>query len=181
MKNLVQLLQAASAIQSPRFVSFTYTDKKHGETARRVLLVGESYLGLLESARLEVELTAESAIEFPLEVAIQAKREVLESLDKSIAAHKQGGQSADYTKRGLYETLAPGVKMFHDGTLELCGVEHSKVILQKGIYKPVKSAPLTLAKNAFRKLTRLGKFKTLCLDAGHAEQARINGETLELA
>jgi len=179
IENLIKFMRELFGVNSPKFVSFTYTDKKHGETSRRVLLVGEDYVSLMQKALLEIVLTEPSEIGFPLDIATQAKADCLASLNERIKAHSEGKQSINYTKAGLYRSICSGVKILEtDGTLELCGVEQSKIVIVKGVYKQVNSKPLTLAKNAFMKRTRLGKYKTLCLDSGNALQAKFNGETL---
>ena len=184
-ENIFAMIQhLTDGITFPKFASFTYTDKKHGETARRVLQLGVPYSTLLNAAILEVELldvnTFAAENKFPVELVTEAKNELLASWRESLEKNAIGQFNSAYTKAGIYSTVSPGIKVNeNDGTLEIWGVEQSKVVLVKGIYPIVKSKPLTLAKNAIKKLTRLGKFKSLSLDAGHAHTFKLNGETIQ--
>jgi hypothetical protein len=102
-------------------------------------------------------------------------------LEKSIEANSNGEQSADYTKAGQYIPLGAGLNLnSQDNTLQLFGLIQSKVVLQPGEYKPVKSSPLTIAKNLIRKKLSIGKFREFALDVGNIHGARIDGETLIL-
>jgi len=53
--------------------------------------------------------------------------------------------------------------------------------LENGVFKTVKSAPLTLAKDAMRRKLPVGKFREYSIQPQALETAKINGETLELA
>lgn len=108
-------------------------------------------------------------------IDLEAANELLASFNATLS----GTQTA-YTKEGQYITVANGVKLnTNDNTLELCGLEQSKVVITPGNYPKVNSKPKTIAKNAIRKTLPIGKYKTLCLDAGLFQSAKLNGETLE--
>ncbi len=175
MEATAQLIKQLTAIAGQaRFVSFTYTDKKHGEIARRVMIIGADYMEIIRKSKLELELIVAGE---PL-TALQAEAasELLESFNATLNGTQMG-----YTKQGVYLKLCNGISYnTNDGTLELCGLEHSKVVIQAGVYKQVNSRPLTLAKAELRKRCPVSKYKTLCLDAGHWQGAKLNGETIEL-
>ena len=159
----------------PSFIGVTYTSKKHNETARYVFSIGTNYLNLLKKSLVELDaIKVESELDKTAHAAVKA------SLEKSIAAHEKGEQSEDYTKKGMYRDLAPGVKEFNDGTCEIAGIQISRKVITAGIYKTVNSSPLTLAKQAIEKQLSKSKYKTLCIDAGNLESIRVGGKEIEV-
>lgn len=159
---------------SPQFASFTYTSKTDGSTARYTLILGASYLNLLERSKLELELS-HAQIDPSLR---KAANDVLESINKSIAAQKAGTQSEDYTKKGQYTPLGFGLNLNTDNTLQMFGLLHSKVVLVPGVKKETKSSPHTIAKNIIRKMLPLSKFREFALDLGNIHTVRMDGQTL---
>jgi hypothetical protein len=168
-------------IKVPTFAGFDYCSKGSGEVARRVIVIGGNYSNLVQKALDTVsevdcqELADKLGIE--LAEVEKAKTELIESYKQTLAP----GENKSYRKNGQYETLAPGIKLnLNDGTLELQGVVQSKKVLTPGEFKPVKSRPKTIAKNAMKKLTRLNKFRAFSLDEGHALRFACKGESVNL-
>lgn len=172
-----QLLNSISSLAGrAQFVALTYTNAQK-EKARYTIILNGNYRGVLEKSLLEL------TIQLPdlKEIEKEACEALIASIHKSLAANAVGEVSEDYTKRGLYvPSGVPGVKVStNDNTLELSGLLHSKVVLEPGeARKPVRSAPLTVAKNQLRRQTAQGKFRTFCLE--NIQSARINGNILEL-
>lgn len=174
IKTLVEQLEK---MQGARFISFTYTAKKSGETARYTLAMGVDYRKVCENDILELEIRLKDATGIEA-LCLQAQTD---SLRESIAAKDEEREHADYTKKGLYRYICPGVKLnLNDSTLELCGFQHAKKVLVPGEYKPMKhKSEETRLKAEIRKSLKVGKFKTLTLDSGNAHVAKLNGETIE--
>jgi hypothetical protein len=176
-------------ISGAKFVGLTYRAKGTGELARHTLILNSSYRNLLVNS-IE-KLSALDKVDFELiqkdcgvDFATMeiARLEVLASLQKSLTAFDAGEQSEDYTKRGQYAAIAPNLKMnLNDNTFEVSGLSHSKVVLETGEYKEVKSKPVTIAKNSIRKWLPISKFRTFAVDVESFASMRMNGETLELA
>jgi predicted RNase H-related nuclease YkuK (DUF458 family) len=159
-----------------QFVSVTYTAKSTGETARYTLLVRQKYIDLLEKSILECEIQLQTASG----VQAMALAEQKFSLEKSLEAHNRGEQNEDYTKKGMYNEVVPGINQFKDGTFELKGLQIAKVVLVPGTYTKVNHRnELSAAKAKLRKDLPIGKYKTLCLDLGNLKSVRMNGETVE--
>ena len=158
-----------------QFVGFTYAAKSSGEIARHVLRVGVNYERVLRSSLLALKLRASTFTG----LEIQACAELAQSFETSLAAMAEGKENPNYTKKGLYTSLGNGLKMFHDGTLEISGLSHSKVVLREGVFPHVNSRPLTIAKDKLRKQLLVGQWRTFALDAAQIT-VRIQGETLEL-
>ncbi len=194
MKELIENLKAVAG--KAQFASFVYKTKEKvnaagkvvdgGEIARYTLILGAQYQRLLEKSLLDLELLdiPEVAKEYPgfsLDLFYQAKAAVKESLEKSLTAHKEGTQNADYTKRGLYEPLGGGLNLNkNDLTLQMFGLLQSKIVLSEGIKKTVNSAPLTIAKNIIRARLPIGKFREFALDVGNIKTVKMNGNVLEI-
>lgn len=166
-----------------QFVSVTYTSKKHGETARYTLLVRQKYTDLIEKSILECEIRLNELKAKSEENTVQAMALIEQklSLEESLKAHKEGRQHESYTKKDMYRQVVPGVTQFKDGTFELQGVQHSKVVLVPGTYAKVNHRNnLTAEKAKLRSELPVGKFKTLALDFGNIHSIRMNGQTVEL-
>lgn len=168
----VAFIAALGGIQGCRFASLTYTAKESGEVARHTVLLGFSYRKALENSLLELEIQRPSLTGID---AIAAD-ELLESFKKSLDGTQDG-----YTKAHVYaDTAISGLKVnTNDNSLQLFGLTHSKVVLVPGVYKVVKSAEKTIAKNKLRKELPVGKFREYALDAGSIHAARVNGEVIE--
>jgi hypothetical protein len=172
---LLELLKGL--VTKSSFVGVTYTSKKHGDTSRYVLRVNTSYKNFLEKRILEAELRLKEEKDT---IAFMALAEMKLSFEKSLEYHLKGEQNPDYTKIGLYEHLSNGVQVNkNDNTLELAGVQHSRVTLIPGEYKEVKHRTPITAKKAELGRT-FEQWKTLSIDLDNFHSARLNGETVEI-
>lgn len=163
-----------------RFASFTYQSKSTGEVARYTIQLGFSYRNCLEKSKLALEI--ESAALTGLDK--QAAEELLNSFAASL-----NGTQENYTKEHVYEDVIDssgktiqGIKRnVNDNSLQIFGLLHSKVQISPPTIeeKPVKSRPLTIAKNKLRKGLPVGKFREFALE--NLNVVRLNGETLEIA
>lgn len=201
MNKIIQLIREVAG--QAQFASFTYKTKetlskktgeitKGGEVARYVVILGAKYDNLLEKSLLAAQLLTDNDLkviaieeandyldELNPEILRNAKQKVIDSLLKSIEAHKKGEQNEDYTKAGQYISLGNGLNVnSSDDTLQMFGLVQSKVILKKGVYKHVNSAIETIATNAIRKSLPIGKFREFALDTGNIHSVKLNGNTL---
>jgi len=163
-----------------RFASLTYRAKGTGELARFNVTLGFSYHNAVVKSREEL-----IALMGGLEgIEKLAAEELLASFDKTLAAHEKGEQNEDFTKKDTYIPVgtAKGLKLNkNDCSLQLYALVNTKVVLEQGEYKSVKSAPLTVAKNNLRKKLTVSKVREFALDRNVVEAVRLNGETLEFA
>lgn len=113
---------------------------------------------------------------------------VLASWRKSLAAHEQGEQSEDYPKRGLYapvrdangDILRGITRHQKDGSLEVHGLAHAKMVLEAGDPNTTKNRPLTVAKQHIQnRVGIVSRWRTLALE--NVSRMRRNGDTIELA
>ena len=114
----------------------------------------------------------------------QAADELLNSFVASL-----NGTQENYTKQEIYADVTDssgktvqGIKRnINDNSLQIFGLLHSKVQITPPTIedKPVKSRPLTIAKNKLRKELPVGKFREFALE--NLNVVKLNGETLELA
>lgn len=177
----MDIINQLKKIPAGQFVSFTYTSKaklragEMPETARYTIILGFSYTKILETS--QTDLTAKiNAGEFG-GVELEAAREVLASIEKSLAALAEGKQSEDYTKRGMYIPLGNGLSVNgNDGTLQVFGLQIAKKVIVPGKRIPVNSSPLVAAKNNIKYLLPLGKFREFALDVGAIHTIKANGQ-----
>jgi len=168
----IEFIAALGGIEGCRFASLTYTAKESGETARHTVLLGFSYRKAVEKSLLELEIQRPSLTGID---AIAAD-ELIESFKKTLAGTQDG-----YTKANVYvDTAISGLKVnTNDNSLQLFGLVQNKVVLVPGVFKEVKSAPKTIAKNKLRKELPVGKFREYAIDSGSIHAARVNGEVIE--
>jgi hypothetical protein len=176
---VAQLIAKSAAIgNNVRFIGVTYRSKSTGELARHVFNVGVSYVNTLKTS---IELLG-AKVSTLNGIQAEAGKNVMASLTKSLTAHLNGEQSEDFTKKGMYEPVCTGIKAsLNDGTLELCGMSVSKVVLEPGIEKPDTRRPLTKAQDALKYSLPISKFRTLAIDMGALESVRIGGTELEVS
>jgi hypothetical protein len=190
-----QLIALIKSRQGARFISFPYRAKSSGEFARYTVILGGKYENTVKDSLLELELLNLQDIqdEFDqklgrIESNIFSKEKVSEDLFSVAKAELQSsfeatlqGDNPAFTKQGIYLPVCEGIKENrNDGTLELFGLEHSKVVLEKGEYKKVNSAPKTIAKNLIKKYLKVGKFRSFSLDSETIKSIKLEGETLIL-
>jgi hypothetical protein len=164
----------------PGFASFTYKSKSDNSIARYTLNLGFKYISLLEKSIQELQ-TKMDLKEFSNESLLLAANEVMNSLQKSLEAHKNGTQSDDYTRKGLMTPLGNGVSINQDDSIQIFGLVQSKKIIVEGTpKKEVKSKPITILKNQIKKDWPISKFREFALDKGAMQVMRINGDTIEI-
>lgn len=182
-ENVLAVIRQVAAINGNRFASLVYRSKESGELARHTILIGFSYHNsIVESLKQLRAMTFEAG-----SIEAQAQAELIASFEKTLAAHADGKQNADYTKGAVYDDVSlDGVPVSgirynsNDGSFKLFGLSIKKDVLENGVFKTVKSAPLTLAKNKLRRELPVGKFREYAIEAGALAGAKMNGETLEM-
>ena len=188
-KNLIaEIAKKLATVEGTQFASFTYLSKKAGELARHTLILGFSYNKLVEKSVTELEtlisfnaqLTADDPEKWTT-LQKQAAANVMASLKKTLEAHSRGEQNEDYTKKGQYVPIGNGLNWNStDGTLQLFGLAHTKVVLVEGVYPHVNSRPMTIAQNEIKSQLSISKFREFALDLSQVAEAKINGTTLEM-
>lgn len=173
MINIVSIL---ANITSPTFASFLYRSKTDNSLARYTVILGAKYTNLLDKSKLALEIemqTMDSAL-------LPAAQAVMDSLNKSIEAHSKGEQNSDYTKKDQYIPLGNGINInSNDASIQVFGLIHSKVVLLAGDEKkPVKSSPMTIAKNTVRRMLPISKFREFAFDIGNIHAVKVSGDTL---
>lgn len=174
-----KLLQALAGIRGVSFVSFVYTAKGTGETAKYLVNVGSSTGNLYDRDIALLRRFKSLAGRFASPLTIEAIESVLDSRLES--QEKGVGNNSAYTCADTYVTLEglPNVKFHKDtGEVYVSGILHSKQVITPGTYKKVNSAPLTIAKNNVRRRLPSSKFRTFSL--GMVETAKVRGDTIEI-
>lgn len=175
---IARLAVAVASLQGVRFVGVTYRSKSTNELARHVLIIGASYKEVIRKSMEELTRKLPTLTG----IHTQAANELIASYSKSLLAIDTGTERPDYTKAGLYEVICPGLKVSrNDGSFELCGLSHSKTVIEAGVYETVKSRPLTIAKRELEEGLPRSKYRTLALDVGALESVRIGGREIDVS
>lgn len=197
----------ATLAQGAQFASFEYRAKRNGEFARHTLVLGAKYVNQLTKSLEQLTTSLELGTAFNVDkltseleregyphtreavvnLASQACREVFASLTKSLEAHRKNEQNSDYRKQGVYSPVRDsdgnalhGLTVHNvDGSLELHGLAHAKLVLEQGDGKRSKPRALTVAKNHVKRALPFSRWRTFALEG--VTRARLNGDTLEVA
>lgn len=159
------------------FASITYRAKGDNSLSRYTIYLGVSYDNLLKRSLLKLNVIESKCLPEELEVV----RELKSSIQNSIDSRANGTQNREYTKSGMYLPLANGLNInTNDSSLQLFGLVRSKVVLEPGTPKTVKSSTKTLLKNRIRQQLPMSKFREFALDEGHVLRMKVCGKTLVL-
>ena len=182
-ENVLNVIRAVAANKGNKFASLVYRAKSSGELARHTILIGFSYHNsVVESLKQVKQMVFDAG-----SIEAQAQAELIASYEKTLAAHEVGKQNADYTKKDVYEDvsldgeLVSGIRYnTTDGTFKLFGLSVGKTVLENGVFKEVKSRPLTIAKDKLTRQLPVGKFREYAIEETALAAAKMNGETLEM-
>ena len=111
----------------------------------------------------------------------QARLELLESYRKSLSNPEKVEEREPAYTYYVDEENNPirGVKLhISSGTLHLYGLVNAKKILLPGIYKTVKSRPLTIAKRKLASLCSVGKFRQYKVTSDRVDSIQVQGLSL---
>jgi len=180
---ITEITKAVVAIKGCRLASITYLSKSAGELARYTANFGFSYSQVVEKSKLELELLmADPVIQAAWNDDYKAAaNKILASLNKTLAAHANGEQNEDYTKKGQYIPIGNGVNLnTKDNTIQLFGLVLTKEVLVKGVYPFVNSSAVTIARRKIEKMLPLGNFREFALDESQVARMKINGDVIEI-
>jgi len=159
-----------------RFVGFTYESKSgfiKPEVSRFsvALHINKNRLAM-ESLEIAKSLRVDGEIEE------RAKIEIIKSLENTL---KNGvGNNNSYTRKGSYSTER-GIRSNDNGNLEINCLQLSRTVVVEGEKKAVNSRPLTIAKNAIRKVLPYNRLRSFTIDPLKFSRVAIDGERVELS
>ena len=182
-EKVLAVIRQVAANKGNRFASLVYRAKESGELARHTILIGFSYHNSVVESLAQVR-----AMKFDAgSIEAQAQADLIASFEKTLAAHAEEKQNADYTKGEAYDDVSlDGVPVSgirynkNDGSFKLFGLSVKKDVLENGVFKVVKSSALVLAKNKIRRELPVGKFREYAIEENALAAAKMNGETLEM-
>jgi uncharacterized protein (DUF1015 family) len=175
--NLKNLIEAFKSSKGVKFISFPY-ENQQGELARRLVNIGISYENAkkkdLETLREGIDVIQSD--KYSLTDWNLAKAELEASLVKPDEVRSEAQTNA-YIKLDENGSLKYNVEQ---QALYIFGSSVNKSVEVEGVYKEVKSAPKTIAKNAIKKhylrTGQLRTFKVTNLKGG----IKMNGDTIEI-
>lgn len=153
-----RVLDMLGNVKGAQFARFTYRAKGTNELARHILLVNTDTKALYmkDVATLQA-LIPTIPLDQPLR--LRAAYAILNSLQESLAVGI--GHNSEYVhspeRADTYVTLnhMPNVKVHkRTGDVYVMGLAQDKVVLEPGVYKEIRSSPLTLAKHEIDKQLR---------------------------
>lgn len=182
-KNIKEIERLMGEIGGCSFGSITYRNQK-GEKSRYTVRFGVDHGETLKKdvanyPAIRERLYAELSETFGEATALKALAEKEESLRTCISGTNVHSiaQKESYVHAGV-----TGVKFGIDTRkLYLYAYVQTKVVLEKGEYKPVKSRPLTLAKKRIEKELLTSKYRTFIIEEDQLERIKTGGETLEFS
>jgi len=171
-------LQVINLLKGKRvgFLSISNYENKQGEISNYLINLGASY----ENAKQKDIEYLKNLNPTSLEKEFKSEYTTLETARVSLLEsfinpneNRSNGQINAFTH------ICTGLKVHNEtGLLYIFGLKVSKTVIQKGIYKEVKSSALTIAKNELRKQLKTGQFVQFSLEIGNT--IKISNETLEL-
>lgn len=161
-------------LKSHQFVGLRNYTNSNGEVSNQTFLVGLSYSIAKEKDLLTVINfdIINLKDKFDLDLLKVAKEELIKSLSYP-------NQNASSAQIDTYNQVSEGLKSHKDtNELYVYGFLVNKKVLIPGIYKEVKSKPLTIIKNYLTSYLNLKTAKFRLFKVGHMDTIKINGELL---
>ena len=177
-KEITELLRDlfADSNKGCRFVGFTY-ESKSGYVKPEVSKFSVALH--VNKNRLAMEsLEIAKSIKVNGEIEEKAKTEIIKSLENTLA--KGVGNNSNYTRKGSYST-DKGIRSNDNGNLEINCLQLSRKVISEGERKTVNSRPLTIAKNAIRKVLPYSRLRSFTIDPLKFSRVAIDGERVELS
>lgn len=166
----------------------SYESKGTGEISNYVLTVNisEHNMKVNDLAKLKslVEsdfLAISQSEKIALDIVKLAFGELVFSAEKNLSENPEDRTVQSQAQTDAYEFLTKGVKLNKTALkLHVCGLEISKEVIVKGVYKVVKSSDKTLAKKAIQKYCKLSCLKYRNFIFENIDQLKITGTTIDL-
>lgn len=171
-KAIIEKINSALA-GGARFVSFLYTSKGTGETARFTIANG---VKIANAYRRDLAILRQ--YQPADEDDATAVAELIESMEESL--EKGVGNNSRYTCRGVYNSEKGTLEHKANKEIFIKGFLISKEVIKPGTYKAVKSAAKTIRKNSLRKRLKSGRFRQFVLKPENIGGVRFNGTMLEI-
>jgi hypothetical protein len=181
MKNLlalIRLLVAFSEMKGAKFVSIRNYHADNGEVANHVVNMNISVMNAKKGDNSTLHSVTDTKLseiakgrEIALDVFNMALSQLVASSDKNLAPKVEDRNRRSQATTNSYIHLSPSIKILKEdtkdgkgfrGDIHLFGLAVSKVVIEEGEYKQVKSADKTIAKRIITKelALRSGKFRT---------------------
>ena len=175
---VLKALVAFARVNSSSFVGFPYETEY--EKANVVLHLGCNIRKKYEADLAKLEEAKGHYTTDP--VYSEAVNEMIVSLRNSL--EKGIGNNDAYTKKDVYEQLAPNVKQHKEtGKLYVFGFVNQKNVVEvKAQRKQVNSRPKTIAKRTIEKRYSLEtpKFREYIIDLAHISSVKVKGDRIDL-
>lgn len=176
---IAELINMLSEGKGAHFVSFTYRSKGTNELAKLVVALGHD---TSELYKMDLEILHAILIGIDPEVEpikYEACKKVIASRIKSLEVGIGNNPAYTHQDTYVYPICMKGFRVHkEEGTVYVSGLVQSKVTLEEGEYKEVKSKPLTIEKKKIEKDLPSGKYRMYILS--NITSVHLNGNTLEI-
>lgn len=171
-KNQLVRQTLINALQNENSASFCYLEYRNeaNELSRYKLLLNTNFMNLYKD-----DLNTLSNLQVTSEVEIQAKNELLASINKAIDTEFQ--HEANPTKN--MTSIQKSIK-YHEEKDELyfhC-LSLEKKVIEEGTYKSVNSSAKTIAKNKIKKNLKQSKIRFFKLNIDKIQKVSVNNTRL---
>ncbi len=169
---LLSLGQLASTLDgngAARFATVLYRAKGTGELARHTILFNVNRTRALRRDIATLVAKRKSLVGIDAE----ACDELIASMRETV----ETGSNSKYTKAGYYDTVGGGnVAVAETGVAYVRGYSIRKEVIELGVYKQVKSAAKTIAKDKLRKGLKNTRIREFRITVDNFVMARAEGK-----
>jgi hypothetical protein len=187
MKELKTIV-AVKTIKGTTFIGVRNYKNQQGEVSNQTFIGGINYENLLKNDLEKLLAFDKKQLvgKFEKSVVETSYAELVESLQKRTAPKEVKAEllaNGDKTmvrseaQKDAYTEVCKGLRI-KDNHLYIFGLMVSKTILEKGIYKEVKSKPETICKGEIKKLADLRETKFKNFKLGAKETLALQGVTI---
>jgi hypothetical protein len=191
IKAIKAIIEKFANLNGAQFVGIkAYRSSTTNELANHVVIANFSYYNavqkdlkaLKEATNEDIKVIATSN-NFSIELVKQAIEKLTESFENNLNPETKSNQSKAQTES--YEPINECMKLhIETGKIFIYAltVPESKVILEAGEYKEVKSRDLTLAQNAVKKYFKFStaKFRQFAVNADQLSGVNIDGDKISI-
>jgi len=182
------ILNKFNSIKGASFIGLRGYKNASGEVSDITLNIGVSYqkqlqkdLDKLNTITDETLVILSNESNLPIETLTQAIVDLIDSTNKNLSKDLAEHTASSITQIDTYMNITTGVKL-HKTSMEVFinGFLEKKKVIQAGVYKEVKSKPLTIAKNLITKFLDLNTAKVRMYKFNNIDSIKISGTEIFL-
>jgi hypothetical protein len=188
MENLRKFFDSIENLNGAKFINLNgYESETTGEIADHNILVNINVMNAKKTDNKtlhnsNIEVVAESKKDIAFDIFKVALSEMIVSSDKNISENKEDRTVNSQAQTDAYFHVNNSIRILKEtGEVQIFGFANKKYnVVKEGVYKVVKSADKTIAKQQITKVLKLrsGKFRTYKLN--NIASVSLTGKTLNI-